>query len=1062
MKKSILLVLVLSVVVSGVAQITSGEQSQINRLVPQPIPQSPNVSALGKFGDYQVSLFTGQPRISIPIFEVKSGGLSVPITLSYHASGIKPTDVASWVGMGWALSAGGQISRKVNGTADENGYYRNTSAPFKNGANNCTDFDYLKSIALGTDMAPDIFSYSFPGKDGKFVLSNQGTQPPNLIPYEPIIITAPNPSSSPANWNQFNITDEQGVNYTFGGPNIINLNGTIDYAIEGASTVSSGGSSSATSAWLLTRMEAPNTNDYINFLYQNIGTSIHTDATSVITIQDNCDNTSILDLVTGMKLFTCPSGVAIETTNNVQSTVNSMGVGTINYKSGKVEFYMGPLRHDQTGQHSLDSIKIFSKINSQYILIKQIKFIYSYFKDASNTNDIALKLDQLLFLDNTHSIIEKYRFSYHTNKFSWNNQFAKDYWGYFNGKPNTNLIPPTSTGSGIVGSADRSANPQYLTEGVLETIYFPTGGYTQFTYEPQQYMDYSGAIPTVITGGGIRIAKILSSAEGQLPVTKTYKYGLNESGYGIANFTMDQFNFHSNNLIKFKYCFTRQTISVGTYSYQSHTYFSTSSFDLDGFDSAPIIYPNVTEYFGDKTGDNIGRKVYEYDDSEPAGHGASLVVPTSGRYWNDSFAWRNGFLTNVTTYDKANNKVQELKKTYGTFNYDDKPVGYYADLFLIYMDGSDVCASNPCDGTDIESNTLSSVQLTLSIGAKRLLTETEYLYDRNDPTKFVSILKSYSYEPTKLLLTQTTSSRNQYEQSVTVTKYPFQYSPSASSTGNAKGIYLLNQKNIVSPVESYTYVQNLDNTNQRLTAGNITTYKQNAANANQVVPDQVYIWESAMVQPLSGYVSTSVGTNSITMDTNYKARVNLASYDANGNVLQVAKTNDVFTSYQYGYNTALPVAEVTNAQNRSGNVEFMVENFEENNNANVVSNSSVAHSGNRYYNGAYTTSFVPPNARTYVVEYWYLSNGSWQQTKVPYTGSGMVLNNGTAIDNVRIYPSDAQLKSYTHDPILGITSVINQAGLLKLYDYDNFGRLKRIRNEKGNVEKQFLYNYKGN
>jgi len=54
--------------------------------MPQPVPASPNVAALAKFGDYQVSHFTGLPEISIPIFEVKNGSLSIPITLSYHAS----------------------------------------------------------------------------------------------------------------------------------------------------------------------------------------------------------------------------------------------------------------------------------------------------------------------------------------------------------------------------------------------------------------------------------------------------------------------------------------------------------------------------------------------------------------------------------------------------------------------------------------------------------------------------------------------------------------------------------------------------------------------------------------------------------------------------------------------------------------------------------------------------------------------------------------------------------------------------------------------------------------
>ena len=99
-------------------------QDLVNRMMPKPVPTSPNVASLGKFGDYRVGHFSGVPEISIPIYEVQSGSLKVPITLSYHAGGVKPTDVASWVGMGWSLS-GGQISRSVNGKNDEEHYSSN-------------------------------------------------------------------------------------------------------------------------------------------------------------------------------------------------------------------------------------------------------------------------------------------------------------------------------------------------------------------------------------------------------------------------------------------------------------------------------------------------------------------------------------------------------------------------------------------------------------------------------------------------------------------------------------------------------------------------------------------------------------------------------------------------------------------------------------------------------------------------------------------------------------------------------------------------------------------------
>jgi hypothetical protein len=50
---------------------------------------SPNAASLGKYGDYPVSYNTGLPQISIPFYTVKEGPLSLPISISYHASGLK-------------------------------------------------------------------------------------------------------------------------------------------------------------------------------------------------------------------------------------------------------------------------------------------------------------------------------------------------------------------------------------------------------------------------------------------------------------------------------------------------------------------------------------------------------------------------------------------------------------------------------------------------------------------------------------------------------------------------------------------------------------------------------------------------------------------------------------------------------------------------------------------------------------------------------------------------------------------------------------------------------------
>lgn len=92
------------------------------------IPPSPNASSLGKYLETPVSYATGIPSISVPLYEIREGNISLPINLSYHAGGIKVEEVASWVGLGWDLNAGGVIYRTMQGLPDDspNGYINTT------------------------------------------------------------------------------------------------------------------------------------------------------------------------------------------------------------------------------------------------------------------------------------------------------------------------------------------------------------------------------------------------------------------------------------------------------------------------------------------------------------------------------------------------------------------------------------------------------------------------------------------------------------------------------------------------------------------------------------------------------------------------------------------------------------------------------------------------------------------------------------------------------------------------------------------------------------------------
>jgi len=140
---------------------------------------SPTAASLGKFVDMPVSYHTGIPSINIPIYTVKEGPLELPISISYHASGLKVLESASWVGAGWSLNAGGVVTRTVRGAPDEArtdgngqqlyGFFSNygfmsamngTESQFYNSQ------DFLRGYA---DGEPDLFTFNIGKYSGKFL-----------------------------------------------------------------------------------------------------------------------------------------------------------------------------------------------------------------------------------------------------------------------------------------------------------------------------------------------------------------------------------------------------------------------------------------------------------------------------------------------------------------------------------------------------------------------------------------------------------------------------------------------------------------------------------------------------------------------------------------------------------------------------------------------------------------------------------------------------------------------------------------------------------------------------
>ena len=149
---------------------------------------TPEASSLGRYGDIGVSYFTGNPNISIPLYEMKVREMTLPITLDYESSGVRVNSLPTWAGQNWTLNVGGVITRTEKGIYDEWEFPKQMN--IKKYVNYFKCHDKLKELMFKNDgyrslkdnimnydydMSPDEFTFHFLDKSGKFYLDDTGS-----------------------------------------------------------------------------------------------------------------------------------------------------------------------------------------------------------------------------------------------------------------------------------------------------------------------------------------------------------------------------------------------------------------------------------------------------------------------------------------------------------------------------------------------------------------------------------------------------------------------------------------------------------------------------------------------------------------------------------------------------------------------------------------------------------------------------------------------------------------------------------------------------------------------
>ncbi|HWW40855.1 RHS repeat domain-containing protein [Pedobacter sp.] len=1058
------------------------------------LPPSPNAASLGVYGQIPVSLFSGLPQISIPVAKSGSDEVDIDLSLNYHGGGVRPDQHGSWVGLGWDLNAGGVITRKRNGGVDE------FLDPALNPKNRFSYFDNygqldnnnwysVNSLSQFADAFnqkaipdPDEFIFNFGGYSGSFFYNHKGkwqVKSNQLIDLKveeelkndftlPAQQLSTYPLTLPRIFYKFTITTPDGTKYIFGG-----TPESIEFSRPASDNFSSYFTGIIANSWFLTKV-ITNTRKEIKFSYdrgniiatQSRGLSIYSTETGGLNSRGgdaNAISTSIVNPVYLKEIATEDQKVVFSRSisgempyNYILDNGQQLMTAAKNYPDLSTNEDYSEIIQNIKWQ-KLDSISVYALPSG---FLKKISFSYL----EQNNSRLILNSIQITGSDGTQQ--PPYEFSYNQTPLPEYNSRKLDHWGFYNGRNYFDEIPKytnieqlwtyTYVKSNVPAfTASKASNFSLMEAGSLISIRYPTGGKTNFEYEPHEYSLIAKRNPFVVEGiantkcGGLRIAKISDLDEtGKIVSVKEYKYLLNLNRGGTTS---------SGVLAGVPVYLEENQAKFGS-GYVNYWYWYDYSIEPLSFTNGNhVTYTEVAEKLADGSYTVFNYSNHdktEYRDSTAL---ASVHAMTTNAYVLDPGSTKElyrGTLLEKKVFNSAN-----LIQKSNEYKYKDLVVGPDKDLRIvdvrqrIFNFGSQVI--------DVRATALWGF-----IQPKFLDKEIEILYDKNGLNP-IRKSKTFTYTfPERLVKTQKDSLSNG---KTTYTEYSY---PGNMLSKDPTGIYreMFETRHIYTPViEKRTDYPNGQSEYQK--TGYFKPFYE------------IYVPE---------YFSQSTSPNTLDVRTSYNA------YDDTGNLVTFSRGGPK-TTYIWAYNKQHVIAEVKNAEKNQiacANFEEYLDGDGQENNTNFVFSTR---SGNPYSNDAKTgkrsLKFGPLDGGEtidvlplglYTVSYWSkggmmsLEDVSDQIESVP-DKDGWVYHEGILniwnnpryfyvypnesettilIDDLRVYPMKAQMTTYTYDSFGGLTSKTDEKGNITYFEYDGFQRLKNVKDQKRNILKNTIYHYK--
>lgn len=992
-------------------------QSGSGLVAPVVIPPSPEAASLAKYADFPSATYTGIPDIKIPIYDLPVSNIDHSIYLSYNAHGFKVHEEASSVGLGWNLISTGVITRSLNNIDDfsAQGFFRQDPDSY--------------SFGTGRDASPDMFSFNINGRTGKFIIN---FKPSNPGGYEIVLLNQSALKIEILADTTWKVTDEKGVVYSF-----TQKERTKKEIIrtDRKTTVQN-----FISSWYLTGIQSPQ-GDNVSFVY-NAGSppvlKNKYESSTVLKylwVSNSCDPFPVLP---PNKFFT----------TTVNSYTQQIILSKISFPNGSLTFGISgrtDLEHQGQNQPKRISSLVVTSTNNK--ILKRLNFHQEYFSSGAGRGVHSRRLKLVRMEEIRENGGNKiHTFEYLSINLPDKDSFAKDYWGFYNG-----------ANSNVTLFGDREPNAAYSGANLLTAINFPTGGKVLYTFSANDYNNFDGTLmeenpPVSPNGGrigpGCRISKIEFLDENHRSVaSKIYSYSIsNGSGTVTSGKRMSGSRFSQQGQMvgNTPGCY----ISYGTVFRSSENFFSTG----DGGSSYEIGYSLVSENSLDHNSN--GKKEHFFinePDVQPKFPGLPTFVSN-----------RNGWVEKTVVYKKNGigfTKVDET--TDSVILVPVHPVkarvalpDYRTGLWTIHT--YDI----PSDWVYIQQTLQSKFDEN---GVNSYNEKTDFKYDN----------------PSHKLKTRESTILSDGSILTSYYSYPLDYPAGEQTIEQMKANHLVNF-----PIEQ---IQVLEKGNEKkVVSGAVTKYKH----GGQGLKDIEYYLEASSPLPSAsfkfssragGVLPPAGAISSYAIDTHYKPRIFYDSYQ-NGKLAQYSLNEGMPESFLWAYNGQFPVAHAKNATRN----EISYTSFELADEkggwtySGTTTYSEAAKTGRKYYNlasGDINKRGIGATAgNPFRITFWARTSAgtgtwtfmgqvetlseSWKFIEREVTETAVTISGtGVYIDELRLHPINAQMTTYTYEPLFGTTSFTDAKNHTVYYEYYESGDLKTIRNEDGNILEHFEYNF---